>query len=796
MRLKKAILVLFTLANTSIYSQKPEDLLNNWAIHAPIEKVYLHFDRDNYLAGETAWFKAYLYSDYQPDTISTSLYVEFLKKGSDIITRKVLPVFFGGASGQIELPDSLITGNYIVRAYTVTMLNQDPGFIFSKNILVYGKNGDKINETAPEHKMRVEFFPEGGNLISGINNVIAFKATDENGLPVVFNGSLKNEKGEIITSVSSYHDGMGMFELNPSSNEKYYVESDNASKFSLPEQTNKGIAITIIPHPQGSYFDLQQKTEDPAFMAAYMLGQMQHHIVFKQDFPPGKPELHGVINTLNLNSGILQVTFFNKDGIPLAERLCFVNNKEYMQAASLDEDTLDFSARSKNHFSISIRDTAQANLSVSVTDADLLSSTDRDENIYSTLLLTDDIKGYVHRPSYYFSSDNDSVKTSLDLLMMTNGWRRFKWTELDKKAVLFRDNRYITLSGKITVRGIKKPFSNSQVLLMITGYNKKRSTQFLQTDKDGRFIIDSMVFVDRNRLLFTDIHGKKSQYIDVYLDKDSLQRKFALPNLHPLPYYSLNGNLTKWQMDYDAIMKAEGVMLEGVTVKVRKKTPEEEVEDRYVGGMFSGPAEHTYDLVHAQDEMTPYRNIFDYLQFRVPGLTITNDGLDYTVFYRQVASASSMGNFPMTLYLDELETDASVISAVPANQVALVKIFSTFAAATGNAPGGVLAVYTKKGSDVTSSAGFANLSFYNGYSVAKEFYSPDYSVNKDDPKPDNRITLAWRPDIFVNTLNAKIPVTFYNSDRTKKYKVVVEGITVSGKMIHIEKIISPASKGF
>ena len=52
-------------------AQKPEQLLSNWSAKSPIEKVYLHFDRDNYIAGETAWFKAYLYSDYQPDTITT-----------------------------------------------------------------------------------------------------------------------------------------------------------------------------------------------------------------------------------------------------------------------------------------------------------------------------------------------------------------------------------------------------------------------------------------------------------------------------------------------------------------------------------------------------------------------------------------------------------------------------------------------------------------------------------------------------------------------------------------------------
>ena len=81
---------------------------------------------------------------------------------------------------------------------------------------------------------------------------------------------------------------------------------------------------------------------------------------------------------------------------------------------------------------------------------------------------------------------------------------------------------------------------------------------------------------------------------------------------------------------------------------------------------------------------------------------------------------------------------------------------------------------------------------YKGFSIVKEFFTPDY---KADPslllKPDNRITLLWRPNIFVNNINPVIPVSFYNSDRTKKFKVVVEGMTTSGKLISLEKIISP-----
>jgi len=83
---------------------------------------------------------------------------------------------------------------------------------------------------------------------------------------------------------------------------------------------------------------------------------------------------------------------------------------------------------------------------------------------------------------------------------------------------------------------------------------------------------------------------------------------------------------------------------------------------------------------------------------------------------------------------------------------------------------------------------------YTGFSVIKEFYSPDYvSKSSLNTKEDKRITLYWRPNIFLNHVNPVIPVNFYNNDRTKSFKVVVEGMTNTGKLIFIEKTIDNAT---
>ncbi len=794
--MSKIIVFLSFLASfRPVFAQKTEEILANWSNRSPIEKVYLHFDRDSYLAGETAWFKAYLYSDYFPDTISSNLYAELVNSENKVLLRKLSPVISGTTHGQFELPDSLVSGYYLFRAYTPAMFSKDPQFIFNRKIYIYGRKDKNPSIRVTEKKTRIEFFPEGGNLVQGLTNTIAFKATDENGFPVNIKGNLKNSRNEILTAVQSFHDGMGMFELNPDPGEQYYLsieEKISATKYFLPASTDKGIGLTIIPHPQGNFFELKQGS-DPAFRAAYMIGQMQNQLVFHYAFPADKPESQGVINTQHLHSGILQVTVFNQAGYPLAERLCFVNNKEYMQAAQLVPDTVNFSPRARNRFRLQMKDTIEGSFSISVTDPSYERRDDWGENIISGLLLNSDLPGTIHHPSWYFHSDDDSVKTALDLVMMTNGWRRFKWTELLKNenpGSRIAEPGFIHLSGKAVLRGTKKTFAGKPLLVMINTLDKKRIIQVTQTDQNGEFRIDSLLFFGQAGLLFSDIKGKKSQYIDVLLKEDSAVRAFVVQPTEwtvfdPKNEMMINSMLT---MDYEAIQRANGLLLENVTIKAEKKTPLQELEARYTRGAFSSDANRTIDLLNNQETMG-YNNIFDYLENHVPGIQVSKEGLDYEIFYRQTATASGLGNPTMTIFLDEIETDPAFIAALPADKVALVKVFGNFIAAAGNAPGGALAIYTKKGEDYINKNGFASYSIYQGYSIIKEFYAPDYQVNKE-AKTDHRITIDWRPDILINHINPSVPFSFYNNDRTKKFRIVIEGMTSTGKMISLEKIIS------
>jgi hypothetical protein len=125
------------------------------------------------------------------------------------------------------------------------------------------------------------------------------------------------------------------------------------------------------------------------------------------------------------------------------------------------------------------------------------------------------------------------------------------------------------------------------------------------------------------------------------------------------------------------------------------------------------------------------------------------------------------------------------------DQVALIKFYEPGFVGSGmNGPGGALAIYTKK--DVNNGPGMDKLDHvdYYGYSLTKEYFSPDYSMTgQQQIHEDIRTTLYWNPEVYTDDKSKNVNLKFYNNDFSKRLKIVVEGFDASGKLIHIEKII-------
>jgi hypothetical protein len=630
--------------------------------------------------------------------------------------------------------------------------------------------------------------------VEGVVNTVAFEAMKNSLQPLTGAGWLKDEAGLVVQKITASVNGRGLLEWTPEPGKKYFLEwetDSSRSRIPLPVAAKNGVAMTLLPQGQNWYFELRQGASDPLFQPAYMVGLMGQEIVFKTALSGNKKRWQGELNTRELRSGVLQITLFNKDDMPLAERLCFVNNKEYHTAINLLEDTISFGAKGYNHFRLSLPDTVVGSLSVAVTDATYERESFYSDNILSSFLLTDGWTERIPAVYSYLDESNPNAAEELDLLLMTRGWRRFHWSALSSSEVqkpLQKDPGYITLEGVVLLKGTQKPFANKELLVIMGSVAKGQNTFITTTNEKGRFKVDSLLFQGTVRFYFMEPRGKKSQYIDVDLVRDTIA---VLPNTLVNAWQEGEVEVMSVSLGYDAkeVAMAEGDLLEEVTLEVRKKSPEQLVDERYSSGLFSGFATRTLDLV-SNDQLITEPTIFDYLVARVPGLSFTANGPEYVLYYRQGPSASSLGPIPMTVFLNEVETDPSVIAAIPPNEIALVKVFGTFAGAFGNGAGGAMAIYTKKGSDMNKSVARGDVVSYRGFTIRREFYSPDYRMAQGQfLKYDKRKTLLWKPNIFVNTINPSIPINFCNNDEARVFRVRVEGMTLDGKLIHLNQLI-------
>jgi hypothetical protein len=228
----------------------------------------------------------------------------------------------------------------------------------------------------------------------------------------------------------------------------------------------------------------------------------------------------------------------------------------------------------------------------------------------------------------------------------------------------------------------------------------------------------------------------------------------------------------------------QGTTLEGVTVTTKAKSPLQVLDEKYTSPLFSGSDAYQFDVLNDPFGKTAM-SVFTYLQGKVAGLNISvPSGIN-------APSVSWRGGTP-TFYLDEMPVDASQLSTINMADVAYVKVFRPpFFGSIGGGANGAIAVYTRKGGDVTQRAGKGlPYKIVIGYTAQKEFYSPNYATfDSRNDEQDLRTTLYWNPMILTNQENHSVRLHFYNNDITKSFRVIVEGMSTDGRLTHIEKVI-------
>jgi hypothetical protein len=773
------------------YAQSIDSSLAIYATKYAQERVYLHYDKASYAPGETIWFKAYLMQGLEPGGDSKTLYVDWVDEKGTVLTHSVSPIVQAVSSGQFDIPENIAGSTIHVRAYTKWMLNFDTAFLYKKSIRILSKNPSTTKVTPVTS---VEFFPEGGDIVAGIRNKVAFKATDQWGRPVNIKGLVVNKAGEAVDSLRTMHDGMGFFFLIPEANETYtakWKEAKGVEKTTpLPASKPGGISLQVGVSGNRRFVTINRTTSAPDNLKQlYLVGTMHQNMVFKTGVNLST-EVSGMktIPTQDLPTGILTITVFDADWNAIAERITFVNNNEYSFPTELNVAHWGLSKRARDEIEVTVPEGVSANLSVSVTDAAI--ETDSSNNIFSHLLLTSEIKGRVHNPAYYFSRNNDTISQHLDLVMLTNGWRRYKWEDVVKgkfPTITYpKDSTYLALSGKVVGAHQSQLGGGSSITMIVKQNDSASKIVITPIDAKGYFVEPEMVFFDTLQIYYQFPKSKGLDGAEVSFMNDRMAAPNYGKSLSPFALVSdTAGSYRHFKLAQEraSLMEMQKVkMLENVTVRAKTKTPIQAMDEKYTSGLFKGADAYQFDLLNDPFALSSY-NIFQYLQGKVAGLQITQSGGNTGIQWR--------GGSPQ-IYLDEMQTDISMISGIPVSDVAYIKVFRPpFVGGAGGSGSGAIAIYTRRGGDVQSTPGKGlSRNKVMGYTPIKQFYSPNYSsFQQRHEEKDLRTTLYWNPMVSTTPGKRTIKLTFYNNDVSQAFRVVVEGMSSEGKLTRLEQIM-------
>ena len=450
------------------------DRLTRFGKAIPQEKVYVHTDNSCYFLGDTIWFKAYTRrTDLAiPSNVSGVLYADLLNQDGYLVERQLIKMTNGEGWGAFALKDTLYAGFYELRAYTRWQLNwgqtehphtanaekwfyskemakeyyRDYDKLYSRVFPVYDRPKEPgkyyhdmtlrplrryFKDDAPKPALTLSLFPEGGNLVGGLPCRIAFEAVSEEG--ETRPGTLAIlENGNEIGRANTINRGRGIITITADPQKKYeavFTDKDGVSiKTLLPKVEVKGVTVKI-EQTDGHYYAHISKNSDMPMALTVM-----HEGVVEQ-----VEEIVPMNGSVKLNSsqwpaGIHQLTLFDADGRIWADRLFFITKPELF-TPSLTVGNIKTQYEPFEQITLDIKNNGPqtngtANISLSVKDATNSDYLYDNGNIMTEMLLASELKGFIPQPDYFFEKDDEEHRTALDLLMMTQGWRRFNWHEM------------------------------------------------------------------------------------------------------------------------------------------------------------------------------------------------------------------------------------------------------------------------------------------------------------------------------------------------------------------------------
>jgi hypothetical protein len=439
------------------------------------------------------------------------MYVELINDKDSIVDRKKLFIEKISEAGDIKISKSWKPGKYLLRAYTNNMRNNHLEYFFKKDIIIWSLNknvedDEKKNTASLENdelfRPDLNFYPESGHLIEGVNNKIAIKIKDKGIEDVDLSGIIYDNDGNEVTNFKMFKFGLGLIVLRPEKGKTYYASiniNGNEEHYPLPKADSKGFLISAVNYGDNIFANVSSTIETGlkgTFLVAHQRGRLvseKYGTEFKKNYSINFP-------TKDLSDGIVHLTLFDSSGNPVSERLLFIQNSENKVNLTINKSKNELTSRKKLTIKLNIKDfqgnSTSGNFSMAVKDLKSSPKNSYQENIKTWLLLNSDLRGAIESPAYFFENGSDIKRRYLlDLVMLTNGWRRFTWDEIlykHKEKKEFKIERGIFITGK--TKNLKSPHETLSSEIRFTFIEKPPYQELQQSDNNGNFKFGPYVF--------------------------------------------------------------------------------------------------------------------------------------------------------------------------------------------------------------------------------------------------------------------------------------------------------------
>lgn len=643
-------------------------------------------------------------------------------------------------------------------------------------------------------KLSIQFFPEGGNLIKGVNGRVAFEATNSVGDPVEVKGVLI-ENGEEILEVNSMHKGMGYFSLLPKAKKYTFRVTDPAVSdvdFELPEVKESGFAIAYLKQTEKDVLLFVSTSFDGPKQLSLWISQ-NDQLLNVYEFSVNKQRKFNLLKDI-LPEGLVTITITDEHNIPKAERLIYVTKEGSHVDVTLNENV--YSQRKKVGVRIKTNHPdVKAHLSVSVIDSVIGNSPWLFPNsIKSYALLGSELKGELTNLDYYLGTSN-RVEVHRNLLLMTHGWRCYSWITRQSQLDSIKLYDFNPIAGKVMKRS--KPQANAKLTAMLFGQGLSFS-EFM-ADENGRFML-TPAYNDRSsqKILFMAKNAQGKDNVRISLEnRDSVLFGYVIDenreNLNSLlldknRYFSEDELIGADELPF---LSYETKMLKELVVYGEQYNPEDEDAisesvTAFAAGNISGE-----DLVGGYSFASFVEQASFRAKYNFSTGTITVKSRGGSGISEEGSDDGNSDDEGAMIYVNDMRwgKDAGSLDFLTKEDIIEIVVLDPEGAYSmygSEGEQGVILLRTRS-QDLTDEKHTMsqNMAVFGKFINSKEFYQPVYETKQQDSLVvvDNRTTLHWSP--FVTTdENGEAELEFYTDDIGGVKQVIIQGIDDDGHLYY------------